>query len=75
MREQERHVLFRNLSISEDVGFLKEETQRADRVDGRRTPAEQSGGKEPAIKDKKRISAKASTDIGLFSSQQEAERY
>lgn len=56
-------------------GFHKEETKRKDRGNGRRTTAEQRQGKEAAIKDKRRISRKESTDISLLSSQQQADRY
>lgn len=60
---------------SGEWGFHKEETQKEDRGNGRRTTAEQRRGKEVVIKDKRRISNKESTDISLLSSQQEADRY
>ena len=47
--------------------------QREDRGNGR--TAEQRRAKEAAIKDKRRISSKESTDISLLSSQQEGDRY
>lgn len=70
-----RHVLFYNPSKRRGVGVSQKRKQRKDRGIGRRTTAEQRRGKEAAIKDKRRISRKESTDISLLSSQQEADRY
>lgn len=58
-----------------EKGSFTKRKKREERDNGRRKTAVQRKGKEAAIRDKRRISSKESTDIRLLLSQQEADRY